>query len=289
MHVVGLVLHPERDSAGAVDAVLGWAQRRGIEVLGIDTEVHRLNCAAVAVTPEDLGKRSDLIVSLGGDGTMLRAMRLADRQRAPVLGVNLGKLGFLAEVDVPELPGALSAIDDNEFTVEPRLALDAEIAGQLVTAFNDVAVVRFPGQATAMVEVLAAGQPFVSYAADAVVVATPTGSTAYSFSAGGPIVSPAVEALLVTPAAPHSAYNRGLVVSVHDSLTLELLPGSGRLAVEVDGQVAAHVAVGDRIELRPRPGAAHVVRLGRTTFYERARRKLRLTDSAEVPASRMLR
>jgi NAD+ kinase len=90
--------------------------------------------------------------------------------------------------------------------------------------------------------------------------------------------------LLVTPAAPHSAYNRGLVISVQDSLALEILPASGRLAVEVDGQVAAHVDVGDRIELRPRPGAAHVVRLGRTTFYERARRKLRLTDSAEVPA-----
>ena len=85
--------------------------------------------------------------------------------------------------------------------------------------------------------------------------------------------------------APHSAYNRGLVVSVHDSLTLEVLPDSGRLAVEVDGPVAAHVDVGDRIELQPRPGAAHVVRLGRTTFYERARRKLRLTDSAEVPVS----
>ena len=102
-------------------------------------------------------------------------------------------------------------------------------------------------------------------------------------SAGGPIVSPSVEALLVTPAAPHSAYNRGLVVSVQDSLTLELLPASGRLAVEVDGQVAADVGAGDAIELRPRPAAAHVVRLGRTTFYERARRKLRLTDSAEVP------
>jgi NAD+ kinase len=223
-------------------------------------------------------------VSLGGDGTMLRAMRLADRQRAPVLGVNLGKLGFLAEVDVPELPGALSAIDAREFTVEPRLAVDADIGGQMVTAFNDVAVVRFPGQAMAMVAARFAGQPFVSYAADAVVVATPTGSTAYSFSAGGPIVSPAVEALLVTPAAPHSAYNRGVVVSVHDSLALEILPGSGRLAVEVDGQVAAHVSVGDLIELRPRPGASHVVRLGRTTFYERARRKLRLSDSAEVPA-----
>lgn len=285
MRAIGLVLHPERDSAGAVAAVLDWAAGKGAQVLGIDAEIGRLECAAVAVTAEELGQRADLIVSLGGDGTMLRAMRLADRQRALVLGVNLGKLGFLAEVDVPDLPGALSAIDGHEFTIEPRLAVDATVHGQVVTAFNDVAVVRFPGQATAVVAVRAAGHPFVSYAADAVVVATPAGSTAYSFSAGGPIVSPAVEALLVTPAAPHSAYNRGLVISVHDSLALEILPASGRLAVEVDGQVAAHVSAGDRIELRPRPGAAHVVRLGRATFYERARRKLRLTDSPEVPVS----
>jgi len=285
MHTIGLVLHPERDSAEAVAAVLDWAARKGAQVLGMEGEIRRLNCAAIPVTAEELGKRSDLVVSLGGDGTMLRAMRLADGQRAPVLGVNLGKLGFLAEVDVPELPGALSAIDDNKFTVEPRLALDAIIGDEVVTAFNDVATVRFPGLPTAVVAVRAAGHPFVSFAADAVVVATPTGSTAYSFSAGGPIVSPAVEALLVTPAAPHSGYDRGLVLSIQDSLTLEILPTSGRLAVEVDGRVAAHVDVGDRIELRSRPGAAHVVRLGRTTFYERARRKLRLTDSAEVPIS----
>ena len=285
MHTIGLVLHPARDSTEAVTAVLDWAARKGAEVLGIEGEIRRLNCAAIPVTAEELGKRSDLVVSLGGDGTMLRAMRLADGQRAPVLGVNLGKLGFLAEVDVPDLPGALSAIDEKRFTVEPRLAVDAVIGDQVVTAFNDVATVRFPGQPTAVVAVRAAGHPFVSYAADAVVVATPTGSTAYSFSAGGPIVSPAVEALVVTPAAPHAGYDRGLVLSIQDSLTLEILPTSGRLAVEVDGPVAAHVDVGDRIELRPRPGAAHVVRLGRTTFYQRARRKLRLTDSAEVPVS----
>ena len=285
MHTIGLVLHPERDSAEAVTAVLDWAARKGAQVLGMEGEIRRLNCAAIPVTAEELGKRSDLVVSLGGDGTMLRAMRLADGQRAPVLGVNLGKLGFLAEVDVPELAGALSAIDANEFTVEPRMALDAVIGDEVVTAFNDIATVRFPGLPTAVVAVRAAGHPFVSFAADAVVVATPTGSTAYSFSAGGPIVSPAVEALLVTPAAPHSGYDRGLVLSLQDSLTLEILPTSGRLAVEVDGRVAANVDVGDRIELRPRPGAAHVVRLGRTTFYQRARRKLRLTDSAEVPVS----
>jgi NAD+ kinase len=282
MHVVGMVLHPERDCSGAVKSILDWAARREIEVLGIRDEVRRIVCTAEAVSAEELRRRSDLIVSLGGDGTMLRAMRLADRQRFPVLGVNLGKLGFLAEVDVPDLAEALSAIENHEFTTEPRLAVDAVIGDQLITAFNDIAFVRFPGHKIAAIAVEAAGRPFVSYTADAIVVATPTGSTAYSFSAGGPIVSPAVEALLVTPAAPHSAYNRGLVVAIDDELTLKVLPGSGRLAVEADGNVAANVEPGDRIELRPRPGAARVVRLGHGTFYERVRRKLRLTDSAEI-------
>jgi NAD+ kinase len=285
MHSVGMVLHPQRDSAEAVTAVLDWAKQRSIEVLGLDSEITRLRCAATAVTPDELGKRSDLIVSLGGDGTMLRAMRLADRQRAPVLGVNLGKLGFLAEIDVPELPDALSAVDSHEYLIEPRLAVDAVIGDEVMTAFNDIAVVRQPGQSSAQVAVRVDDQRFVSYAADALVVATPTGSTAYSFSAGGPIVGPSVEALLVTPAAPHSAYNRGLVLSVNDTLALDILPGSQQLAVEVDGQVAVYVAAGDRIDLQPRPAAARVVRLGKTTFYERARRKLRLTDSAEIPAS----
>src|SRR6516162_2966795 len=285
MHVVGLMLHPERDCGGAVASVLDWADQRGIQVLGIDSELSRLACSANPVSPQEMRERADLLVSMGGDGTVLRALRLAERQRFPVLGVNLGKLGFLAEVDVPDLPDALSAIDGHSYTTEPRLAVDAMIGDRVITAFNDIAFVRFPGHKTAAVAVCAAGHPFVSYAADAIVVATPTGSTAYSFSAGGPIVSPGVECLVVTPVAPHSAYNRGLVLSIDDSLALDILPASGRLAVEVDGQVVEHVEPGDQVELRPRPGAAHVVRLGRTTFYERARRKLRLTDSAEVPVT----
>ena len=282
MHSVGIVLHPQRDSAEAVNAILDWADRNGGTVYGIGNEIVRLNCAATAVTADELAKRSDLIVSLGGDGTMLRAMRLADGQRAPVLGVNLGKLGFLAEVDVPDLPGALSAIEKHDYTIEPRLAVDSVVAGQRVTAFNDIAVVRVPGDGLAAVAVQVDGQPFVSYAADAVIVATPTGSTAYSFSAGGPIVSPAVEALLVTPAAPHSAYNRGLVLSVPDPVSLEVLPNSGTLAVEVDGRVSGHVRPGDILDITARPAAARVVRLGMTTFYQRARRKLGIADSAEI-------
>jgi len=283
VHTIGLVLHPNRDSAEAVAAVLGWAADKGAEVLGVGDEIMRLNCAATAVPARELGRRSDLLVSLGGDGTMLRAMRLADGQRAPVLGVNLGKLGFLAEVDVPDLPRALSAIDRKDFTIEPRLAIDAQIGSVSVTAYNDVAVVRVPGEGSAVVAVRVGGQPFVSYAADAVIVATPTGSTAYSFSAGGPIMSPSVEALLVTPAAPHSAYNRGVVLSVDDAVALDLLPQCGRVAIEVDGQVSCYAAEGESIDLRSRPGGARVVRLGQTTFYQRARRKLRITDSAEIP------
>jgi NAD+ kinase len=294
VHSVGVVLHPARDSAEAVDAVLGWAARNSASVFGIQDEIVRLHCAAEPLTPAELGQRSDLLVSIGGDGTMLRTMRLADGQRAPVLGVNLGKLGFLAEVDVPELPTALSAIEAHEFVTEPRLAVDCYVSdhdgelgpapagGQRVTAFNDIAVVRVPGDKLAAVAVHAGGQPFVSYVADAVIVATPTGSTAYSFSAGGPIVSPAVEALLVTPASPHSAYNRGLVLSVADTVSLELLPDSGRLAIEVDGRVAGYACPGDFLDITPRPAAARVVRLGHTTFYQRARRKLGIADSARI-------
>src|SRR6201985_3210879 len=166
MHVVGMVLHPERDCSGAVGSILEWAARREILVLGIDTEIRRLACTAEAVTAAELRRRADLLGNLGGDGPMLRAMRLAGGHPPPVLGVNLGKLGFLAEVDVPDLADALSAIDNHEFTTEPRLAVDAIIGGQLVTAFNDIALVRFPGQKNAAIAVEAAGRAFGSFGAD---------------------------------------------------------------------------------------------------------------------------
>src|SRR5260370_35181085 len=123
MQVVGIVLHPERDCTGAVGSIVEWADRRDIQVLGIDTEVRRLACTAEAVTAAELRQRADLLVSLGGDGTMLRAMRLADRQRSPVLGGDLGKLGFLAEGCVPDPTHALSPVANPEVPTEPPLAV----------------------------------------------------------------------------------------------------------------------------------------------------------------------
>jgi NAD+ kinase len=227
--------------------------------------------------------RSQLLVSLGGDGTMLRTMRLAEGRKTPILGVNLGRLGFLAEVDVPDLPNALTAIDEHEYAVEPRMAVSTRLPdGTSVTAFNDIALARIPGERVAAVGITVEGHRFVQYAADAVIVSTPTGSTAYSFSAGGPIVSPTVEGLLVGAAAAHSSFNRPLLLSLDERLVLDVLPTSGRLAVEVDGVVRGYVTAGDSLLIKPLPAAARVVRLGETTFYERARRKLRVNGSAEV-------
>jgi NAD+ kinase len=283
VQTVGLVLHPRRDSAVAIDTILSWAHERNVTVLGLHDEVDRIHCSAVAVAPDELVDRSQLLVSLGGDGTMLRTMRLAEGRKTPILGVNLGRLGFLAEVDVPRLPAALTAIDEHEYKVEPRLAVSTVLPdGTTVTGFNDINLARIPGKRMAAVGINVEGHRFVQYAADAVIVATPTGSTAYSFSAGGPIVSPNVEGLLVGASAAHSSFNRHLLLSLDERLELDVLPTSGQLAVEVDGAVRGYVTAGDSLLIKPVPAAARVVRLGETTFYERARRKLRVNGSAEV-------
>lgn len=280
--VIGLVLHPARDCGPAVRTIAAWAASRGVRVLGIAGEPDDL--PGVEVCPqEQLAKQADLLVSLGGDGTMLRTLRLAVEHQIPVLGVNLGKLGFLAEIDVPDLESALGAIAAQQYDVEPRVAVEATVVGDgSRIAFNDVVLVRMPGQRQAAIGLHIDGQPFVRYVADAVVVSTPTGSTAYSFSAGGPIVSPRAQGLVVIPVAPHSAFNRALVLACGEPLALELLPSSGPLGLEVDGELARTVHPGERVALTTKVAAGSVVRLGTTTFYQRAQRKLRLSDPGEL-------
>jgi NAD+ kinase len=283
VNTVGVVLHPGRDCNSAMFELLAWASGRKVTVLAAEDEASRVPGRVEAVAPAELARRSDLMVSLGGDGTMLRAMRMSCGPKPPVLGVNVGKLGFLAEIDPPEMAEALCAIDEHRFTSEPRSAVRAEFAGQETVAFNDVDLVRIPGRSSAaVVELTVESHPFVRYSADAVIVATPTGSTAYNFSAGGPLVSPSAEGLLVTPVAPHTAFNRALFLASSEKVLLTVLPNSGELAVEADGIVVGFVQAGDAVELGTVPAAANVVRLGRTTFYQRAQRKLRLTGSAEA-------
>ncbi len=283
INTVGVVLHPGRDCNSAMFELLAWASSRKVTVLAVEDEASRVPGRVEGVAPADLASRSDLMVSLGGDGTMLRAMRMSCGPKPPVLGVNVGKLGFLAEIDPPEMAAALCAIDEHRFTVEPRSAVKAEFTDQETVAFNDVDLARIPGHGSSiLVELIVESHPFVRYAADAVIVATPTGSTAYNFSAGGPLVSPMAEGLLVNPVAPHSAFNRALFLSSSEKVLLTVLEGSGEPALEADGILVGRLKPGDTVEVGTVPAAANVVRLGRTTFYQRAQRKLRLTGSAEA-------
>jgi NAD+ kinase len=272
---VGLVLHPRRDCAQVIGTVIDWARSRDIKLFGVESEVQRAQGAVSSVDAAELAERVDLLVSLGGDGTMLRAMRLGIPDQTPVLGVNLGKLGFLAEIDPPELSEALCAIDEHRYTTEARSGLRAVTGDKKSIAFNDIALIRVPGNGMAAVRLHVEGHPFVSYSADAVIVATPTGSTAYSFSAGGPIISPRAEGLLITPVAPHSTFNRAVFLSGGEKLALEIT--GGELGVEADGMLIGHVGAGTVIDLEVLPAAAKVVRLGRTTFYQRAQRKFGLS------------
>src|SRR5947207_15311312 len=146
VNTVGLVLHPRRDSKFAIDTIIDWARQREVTVLGLRDEVGRIDCSAVAVDDTQSIDQATLLVSLGGDGTMLRTMRLIEGRKTPVLGVNLGKLGFLAEIDMDALPDALSAIDEHKYTIEPRTSVTTTLpGGPPVTAFNDIALARIPG------------------------------------------------------------------------------------------------------------------------------------------------
>lgn len=277
---VGVVLHPDRDCGEALAAIAAWSASRGLRVLGLAGELGRSGELVEPVDPDRMADEIDLLVSVGGDGTMLRALRIVHDRKVPVLGVNLGRLGFLAEVDVPDLRSALEAIGRGEHRVEGRVSVTATAKGTSSTAYNDVVLVRRPGQGMARVALHVEGRPFVRYLADAVIVATPTGSTAYNFSAGGPIVSPRAQGLLVTPVAPHSLFNRCLFLSCDEPLALEVLTDSGVLAVEIDGEVRADIGPGDTMHLGVDLDGGQVVRFASSSFYARARRKLRVTDSA---------
>src|SRR5919204_5657791 len=279
---VSLVLHPRRDVTKAVNDVEQWAQTAGITLAGLDDP--RLPAGAKRCAQGELAHECDVVLALGGDGTMLGAMRLAAPLGVPVLGVNLGRLGYLTEVDAEKLPKALKAIGAGAFAVEERSALSARWEEDGSTcervAYNDVVLSRVPGRGQAALALHVDGQLLVRYASDGVIAATPAGSTAYSFAAGGPIVSPQTSAMIVTPDAPHGLFNRAVVLGDDERLGIEVLPGSAPVAVEIDGRLMFEVEPGWSIEVAPHASPALVVRLGSAGFADRARRKLGITDPA---------
>jgi NAD+ kinase len=326
---IGLVVHGGRPAARDVaERVRAWAGRRDVAVIDVDvwTDPGSGSMAEASATMgagiDDGTGALDLVVTVGGDGTFLRGVRVAARHDAPVLGVDLGRVGFLTEVRPEEVELALDACVDGTAPVEPRLTLrmrasrplsiPPEIEGLLrygrgpalpppvprpgdpddvgygvpvdEVAVNDVVFEKLARDRQASLGVYLDAKLFASYSADALIVASSTGSTAYSFAAGGPVVSPRLDALVFTPVAPHMVFDRSLLLAADETVGVRVLERSGRVAVSVDGQLRGVLEPGDWVAVYAGATRARLVRLHPTDFYGRLRARFGLADAAAATA-----
>jgi NAD+ kinase len=280
---LGLVLHPDRDPTAIVEKLTRWARTHGKRLIVDARDAARVPDDVEPVSEAELINDAGALIALGGDGTMLGALRLVAERPVPVLGVNLGSLGFLIEVEPDELDAALDRLEAGDFTVEEHSGAVLTDADDESIAFNDIALASVPGEGAVQASLTVGGRPSGRYRCDALVIATPIGSTAYSYAAGGPLVSPMLDALIVSPVAPISGISRSAVISAAESITLCLAEGSGQPVLQLDGTIRRQVKPGDTLEIRLRPRAGLVVRLDPERYQRRSGAKLSLLDLPFLP------
>jgi NAD+ kinase len=279
---IGLVLHPGRDCSGAVGQVAAWTSAHGVELVAAADDVARLGVSGVTgVSVDELARTTNGLIALGGDGTLLGAMRLVSSRPVPVLGVNFGRLGFLTEVEGAELDAALMALAEGRSTTEERSCLVVRHGETESLAFNDVVLARVPGEGMVEANLTVGGRRYGHYRCDSLIVATPMGSTAYAYAAGGPVVSPGVAGILVTPSAPLSGISRSVLLGPAEPLRLELT--AGRPAFELDGVLTGRVHPGEVLDVVLRPAAGLLVRIDGSAADARSRVKLSLLDLPLLP------
>jgi NAD+ kinase len=257
---VGVLSTPSGDCRPQLLTIEAWARELGLEVVDLGTSAR----------PSDLAPGCELVIALGGDGTILRALQLAMAHHAAVLGVNFGTVGFLADVGGAALATALDALARGTATVDARTALVATLPTepeQRVIAFNDVVIARRPGHGTARLRVAVGGEPMLALNGDGVVVASPTGSTAYTVGAGGPAVAPSLDAIVLTPLATQGSPLRSLVIDGSDSVRVAIEPSSAPVRVEIDGRMIHDLPASAGVEIHGAPRKARLVRTRPRTFY----------------------
>ncbi len=222
----------------------------------------------LSVIPED----TDLVIVLGGDGTMLQAARSVAYQDIPLIGVNLGTMGYLAEVEETGIDDALDRILKGLYEIEDRMMLRGALEGKKDYSLNDIIVTRYQGITTIGYNIFVNDQFLCSYYADGLVVSTPTGSTGYNMSAGGPIIEPSANMILVTPICPHTLNSRSLVFSPNTRIEVELLPGrDGNPMTAIssfDGSGTLLMNTGDKIEIKMSKKTTKILRLNKVSFLD---------------------
>ena len=286
MATIGIVLHPERALARALaEKTEAWADLHGHRVRVAPNDVGALEDAEGSSGDHEFGSDLDLAVSFGGDGTMLRTVDQVARHDVPILGVNVGQLGYLSAIEPDELEHALERCIGGDYQVEERMLVAAQVefapergAPPIPTeALNEIVLEKTPMGHTVRVAVYLDGEFFTTYAADGLIVATPTGSTAYSLSARGPIVAPDHRALILTPVSPHMLFDRALVLAPESRIRLELEgPRPGMLLA--DGRQVGHLSEGDAVVCTASPHRARLIRFDGSDFHRVLKSKFGLND-----------
>lgn len=281
MQRIGVVTKPNKPEAEPVLRTLtAWLRERGCEA-ALDREAAAIFPAAGPGLPRaEVAAWADLIVVLGGDGTILSVARLIGRREVPILGVNLGGLGFLTEITLDELFPALEAVLGRDFDVSRRLTLTARVlrGGEAVASFealNDAVITKTAPSRIVDLETHVNGEYVATFRADGLIVSTPTGSTAYCLAAGGPIIYPTLPALVIIPICPHTLTNRPLVIP--DSAVVEIVQGSAgeEVHLTVDGQVGAGLRHRDVVVLKRSDRTIALIKSPKLNYFELLRTKLK--------------
>lgn len=282
MRSIGLIPNMQKD-INLVNTLMliQWFEKKGckINLLKIPAEI--LNRLDLKNEDEEIYRDSDFIVSLGGDGTFLGAARNAAIHGTPILGINLGTLGFLAEVEKKSSLLALQKVLDGEYIIEKRMMLEANVRGhgqrdeKKLICLNDIGITR--GSLSRIIDLkIFINDRFVDdYPADGMVVSTPTGSTAYNLSAGGPILDPATNVMAITPICPHSLYARSIVISGEDIIKIQIGENSSYdVILTIDGQMAYQLKNDDIVTVQKSNYATNLIRTSHHSFYDILRKKI---------------
>jgi NAD+ kinase len=277
---IGIVANKGKPEARIVARELLYLlEARGARVLLDENIAHDLGRADIAATVDQIGEQTQLVCVLGGDGTLLGIARQLAGKSLPILGINLGTLGFLSEAEPEHLPHAVDNLLSGKYDIEERTMLQATLVrkGETLadyTAMNDIGIAKGSFCRIIQCAVYLDDEYVATFSGDGVIVSSPTGSTAYSLSAGGPIVAPNVDMLLLTPVAPHSLTARPMVLSANQVIRIEVDAIHNEMGLSIDGQFGCRLEGGDHIYVKKSPYVTPLIKWKKGSFFEAIRTKL---------------
>ena len=277
MKTIGIIAHIDRSLVRETgERIINWSENNGLKCRLCSRLVDLIGRKDIAIAREEDWKSCDAIITLGGDGSMLASARSYGKYGVPIVGINLGKLGFLTEVNQNQIESSLSNLKEDRYKIEERMVLESTVpwSDSPVYTLNDVVVDHGQVIGLAKIDLFSDGEFVCSYDSDGVIVATPTGSTAYTLSVGGPVIHPQMDAIAVSPVSPHTLTLRTIIFPGNTVLKIRSGSTDRRLRVASDGQLIGELESGQEVSIREAGYKLKLIKFESRSFYEVLRTKL---------------